>query len=176
MPARAVRELRVRPEGGGWRLELGGWSAPCAVGRGGPVAHKREGDGGTPIGRFRLRGLYFRPDRGFVPRCGLPLWPLRPNDGWSDAPLDAAYNRAVMLPRGHSAERLWRGDRLYDLIVPLGYNDRASRPGAGSAIFLHEARPGLTATEGCVTLRRPDLLALLPRLDADCWLRINPIR
>jgi len=56
----------VRPEGGGW-------SAPCAVGRGGPVADKREGDGGTAIGRFRLRGLYFRPVRAALRLAALAI-------------------------------------------------------------------------------------------------------
>ncbi len=137
------------------------------------TGRKREGDGATPLGRFRLRGLYFRPDKGLVPRSGLPLWPLNPAMGWCDAPLDAAYNRQLTLPRACSSERLWRDDELYDFIVPLSYNDEATRPTAGSAIFLHVARPGLTGTEGCVALRRADLLALLPQLRQDCFLRVQ---
>jgi L,D-peptidoglycan transpeptidase YkuD (ErfK/YbiS/YcfS/YnhG family) len=31
----------------------------------------------------------------------------------------------------------------------------------GSAIFLHVAQPDFAATEGCVALRLPDLLAVL---------------
>jgi L,D-peptidoglycan transpeptidase YkuD (ErfK/YbiS/YcfS/YnhG family) len=34
-------------------------------------------------------------------------------------------------------------------------------PGAGSAIFLHLARPDFSATQGCVALARDDLQALL---------------
>ena len=47
-----------------------------------------------------------------------------------------------------SAERLQRPDRLYDLVIELGYNDSPPRPGAGSAIFMHVARPGLRPTAG----------------------------
>ena len=43
----------------------------------------------------------------------------------------------------------------------LGHNDDPVVPGAGSAIFLHLARPGYDPTEGCVALARADLEALL---------------
>ena len=60
-----------------------------------------------------------------------------------------------------SAERLWRDDDVYDLVVVLGHNDDPVIPGAGSAIFLHLARPGYSHTEGCVALARDDLEVLL---------------
>jgi L,D-peptidoglycan transpeptidase YkuD (ErfK/YbiS/YcfS/YnhG family) len=56
---------------------------------------------------------------------------------------------------------MWRDDDLYDLVVVLGHNDDPVIPGAGSAIFLHLARPDYGPTEGCVALARPDLEALL---------------
>ena len=56
---------------------------------------------------------------------------------------------------------MWRDDDLYDLVVILGHNDDPVVPGAGSAIFLHLARPGYDPTEGCVALARADLEALL---------------
>jgi L,D-peptidoglycan transpeptidase YkuD (ErfK/YbiS/YcfS/YnhG family) len=56
---------------------------------------------------------------------------------------------------------MWRDDGLYDLVVEIGYNDAPPRPGAGSAIFLHLARPDWTPTEGCVAMERADLLAVL---------------
>ncbi len=70
----------------------------------------------------------------------------------------------MKLPYPASAETLWREDHLYDLIVPLGYNDDPVRPGAGSAIFFHLAKEdgsGLAATEGCVALRLADMLHVL---------------
>ena len=36
---------------------------------------------------------------------------------------DPAYNRPVQLPHPHSAERLWRDDHVYDVIIVLGDND-----------------------------------------------------
>mgnify|MGYP003671211160 CR=1 FL=1 len=147
----------------GW-LDVLGQRLPCALGHGGVAAVKREGDGVTPAGRFPLRRLYYRPDRVDRPVCGLETVALSPDDGWCDDPADAAYNRPVLLPHAASHERLWRWDGLYDLIVPLGYNDEPTIAGAGSAIFLHIAQPDFSPTEGCVALARADLLAILAKV------------
>jgi L,D-peptidoglycan transpeptidase YkuD (ErfK/YbiS/YcfS/YnhG family) len=58
---------------------------------------------------------------------------------------------------------MWRKDGVYDLVVVLGYNDDPVVPGAGSAIFMHVARPGYAATEGCVALALEDLLHVVGR-------------
>ena len=133
----------------------------CALGRGGVRAEKREGDGATPIGCFPLRGVLYRPDRLPAPETRLPVQPIAEDDGWCDEPNDPAYNRPVKLPYPASHERMWREDGLYDLVVILGHNDDPPEPGAGSAIFLHLARPNYEPTEGCVALSRDDLLELL---------------
>jgi L,D-peptidoglycan transpeptidase YkuD (ErfK/YbiS/YcfS/YnhG family) len=133
----------------------------CALGPAGIVRDKREGDGATPAGRFALRRILYRPDRLAPPRSGLPLLPLSPVDGWCDAPADPLYNRLVRLPYGASHERLWREDEIYDLIVILGHNDDPVIPGAGSAVFLHVARPDYAPTLGCIALAKGDLRALL---------------
>lgn len=159
--------------GDGWQAAVGGRAFPCAIGQGGISRAKREGDGCTPLGRFALRGLFFRPDRGLVPETGLALWPLTPRSGWCDGPCDPAYNRLVPLPWRSSAESLWRADSLYDLIVPLGFNDEPVSAGAGSAIFLHVARPGLTPTAGCVALRREDLIQVLAEVGPDWHLSVE---
>jgi L,D-peptidoglycan transpeptidase YkuD (ErfK/YbiS/YcfS/YnhG family) len=113
---------------------------------------------------FALEAVLYRPDRLPRPRTGLPLRPVHPEDGWCDAAGDRNYNRCVRHPYSASAEELWRGDGLYDVIVVLGYNLRPRVKGRGSAIFMHVARPGFQPTEGCIALRRPDLVRLLARL------------
>src|SRR5262245_29116389 len=89
----------------------------CAVGRSGRKARKREGDGATPVGRFRLLAVLYRPDRRRRPRTHLPVRPIGSTDGWCDTPSDRNYNRAVQLPYPAGAERLWREDNIYDLLV-----------------------------------------------------------
>ena len=69
-----------------------------------------------------------------APLTGLPLRGLRPEDGWCDDAADEIYNRPVKLPFRARAERLWREDGIYDLIVVLGYNDDPPVPGMGSAV------------------------------------------
>lgn len=159
------------------RLEFGSISVPCALGRSGIAGGKREGDGGTPMGRFALRRLLYRADRLALPPGGLPATPISPHDGWCDAPGDPAYNRPVRLPYPASCETLWREDHLYDLVVTLGYNDAPVRPGAGSAIFFHlakeEADGGLAATEGCVALTLENMLRVLARCTSETHMTIR---
>ena len=59
---------------------------------------------------------------------------------------------------------MWRQDDIYDLLVVIGYNMEPVIPGAGSAIFLHIARPDFTPTEGCVAIERRALIRLIPLL------------
>ncbi|MCK0532214.1 L,D-transpeptidase family protein [Sphingobium agri] len=146
------------------RLRAGALDIACALGRSGVCApaHKREGDGCTPLGEWPLRGVLLRP--GKIDPAAIQLswrW-VREGDGWSDDPADPAYNRPVHLPRPFSAESLLREDDAYDVIVILGHNDAPPVPGQGSAIFLHlsEGRP----TAGCIAIDRGDMLKLLPML------------
>lgn len=143
-----------------------GERTPCAIGRSGSTsaALKREGDGATPIGGWPLLGVLIRPDRLPAPGTSLPWRWLRPTDGWSDDPADPAYNRPVVHPHRFSAERLWRDDHIYDIIIVLGHNHQTVVPGAGSAIFWHVAQPDFRATEGCVAIAGDILFALLPKL------------
>lgn len=138
----------------------------CALGRAGVSARKREGDGATPRGSFALRRVLYRPDREPPPHTALASQAIAPEDGWCDAPDDPAYNRPVRLPYRASAERLWREDRLYDLVVVLGHNDDPVMPGQGSAIFLHLATRDYAPTAGCIALARADLLAVIAAADA----------
>ncbi len=146
----------------------------CAMGPAGPAQHKREGDGTSPIGRFAFRYLLYRPDRLRPPVTGLHASPIAPHDGWCDDPSDPLYNRPVRLPYRARHERLWRQDEVYDLIVVLGHNDDPVVPGAGSAVFLHVARPDFSPTSGCIVLAREGLLQLLARSGPGDGLSVLP--
>lgn len=159
----------------GW-MDLPGRVARCALGPAGVIAGgaKREGDGASPAGMWPMRRVLWRPDRTNAPATRLPAAPISPDDGWCDAPDDPAYNQPVRLPYAASAERLWRDDRIYDLIVILGYNDDPVVPGAGSAIFLHLARSDYAPTQGCVALGAADLTHLLALARPGDAVRIRP--
>ena len=163
----ANHTIRVRAKPGrrsrGW-LTAGALAVPVALGRGGIKANKREGDGGTPRGTFRLRRLWWRADRAPRPRTQLPVRRIRKDDGWCEDPRDRHYNRPIRLPAEHPGDRLWREDRLYDFIIELDHNTRPRIAGRGSAVFVHVARPGFAPTAGCVALTSPALRRLLARL------------
>ena len=156
------------------RLQLGEREVQCALGRGGVItaADKREGDGATPLGAWRLRRVLYRADWVGAPVTSLPCAAIARDDGWCDAPYDRAYNRQVKLPYPASHERMWREDRLYDLVCVLGHNDDPPIPSLGSAIFLHIARPDYAPTEGCIALARADLQGLLAMAGAGDLLRV----
>ncbi|MCY0092760.1 L,D-transpeptidase family protein [Hoeflea sp. J2-29] len=143
-------------------VRFGPLSFRAALGRGGITAFKREGDGATPRAAMAVLGG-FRRARMLVPdRAGIALERVGARDGWCDAPAHAAYNRPVRLPFAASHETLIRDDVLYDFGLVLDWNISSRRRGAGSAIFLHVARPGFPPTQGCVALARGDLLRLMP--------------
>ncbi|MGE0154577.1 MAG: L,D-transpeptidase [Reyranellaceae bacterium] len=166
----AILEVRpdpAEPRRGTARLRGDQRVFACALGRTGVAADKREGDGATPLGTFPLRQAFYRPDRESPPATGLTLRALTPQDGWCDEAAAADYNRFVRLPHPHRHERLWREDRVYDLIVVVGYNDAPVAPGKGSAIFIHLMRDDGAPTEGCVAFKREDLLEILAALSLE---------
>jgi L,D-peptidoglycan transpeptidase YkuD (ErfK/YbiS/YcfS/YnhG family) len=164
MRKQSTSRLLVRAKPGhrsrGW-LIAGPLALPVALGRGGIKANKREGDGGTPRGNFRPRRLWWRADRLPRPRTQLPIRRIRTDDGWCEDPRDRHYNRPVRLAATYQGDRLWRDDRLYDLIVEIDHNTRPRVAGRGSAVFMHVARPGFTPTAGCVALKTDALLRLV---------------
>jgi L,D-peptidoglycan transpeptidase YkuD (ErfK/YbiS/YcfS/YnhG family) len=149
----------------GW-AQLGARKYRCALGRGGIVTEKREGDGGTPVGSFPLRRLFVRADRGATPAAAVPVSVITPEDGWCDAPEHPAYNRQVTLPFTASHEKMWLDDHVYDLVLVIGHNDDPPVPYRGSAVFVHLARDGYKPTEGCIAFDRADLEEILGTMRA----------
>ncbi|MCR9078720.1 MAG: L,D-transpeptidase family protein [Hyphomonadaceae bacterium] len=140
-----------------------GLTCRCALGRGGVIAadQKREGDGASPQGVWRMKRVFFRPDRLTRPETRLPVVPLKESDGWCDAPEHRLYNRPVALPFSASHEKLWREDHVYDLIVELSHNSDPVVPALGSAVFFHLAHDDFRPTEGCVAISRQHMLQVL---------------
>ncbi len=161
----AIIYVRTRPgfRTQGW-LIAGAIHVPVALGRSGIRANKREGDGGTPRGRFKLRRLWWRADRAPRPRTLLPVRRIERNDGWCENPGARRYNRPILVPQGRLGDRLWRADGLYDFIIEIDHNTRPRIAGRGSAVFIHVARPGFKPTAGCVALDAGRLQRLLERV------------
>jgi len=145
-------------------LLAGPVALPVALGRGGIKANKREGDGATPRGTFRLKRLWWRARRHPRPATLLPVQRIMPDDGWCEDPVDRHYNQRIKVPPQSKADRLTRQDNLYDFIVELDHNTRPRIAGHGSAVFIHVARPHFAPTAGCVALDIKSMRRLLARL------------
>jgi L,D-peptidoglycan transpeptidase YkuD (ErfK/YbiS/YcfS/YnhG family) len=172
----AHRTIFVRSRPGrrthGW-LTAGNARIPVTLGRSGILANKREGDGGTPAGMFRPVRLWWRADRLPRPRTLLPVRRIGPQDAWCENPADARYNRPVRLRNGASGDRLWREDRLYDLIIEIDHNTRPRIAGRGSAVFLHVARPNRGPTSGCIAADTGWLLKLLEKMGPNTRIQVQ---
>ena len=166
-----VRAL-ARNRACGW-LTSGPFRIPCALGATGIVRIKREGDHGTPAGRFLLLWGYYRPDRVRLRSAGAPLRPMRRDQGWCEDPESRRYNRPVRLPAADCTDRMWRDDHLYDLVFVLDQNFSHRSKGRGSAIFFHLARADLKPTAGCVAISWADMRKLAPRLKRSAIMAIG---
>lgn len=153
----------------------GDLTCPCALGRGGVVSasQKREGDGASPLGKWRMKRVFYRPDRLARPDTELPVVPMTALDGWCDAPEHALYNRPVKLPFEASHEKLWRDDHAYDLIIELSHNDDPVVPGLGSAVFFHLAHSDFRPTEGCVAVALDYMLQILAQSTTETYVEIT---
>ncbi len=174
-PARlATLTVRARPgDPSKGLLNAGGTVFPCALGRGGIVMNKREGDGATPLGQMKILSGYFRKDHFMAGRTRLAMKPIDSSLGWCEVPDDRNYNRPVKLPYPVSHEHMLRDDRLYDACLVLDWNISPRRRGRGSAIFFHLARPGFTPTQGCVAVTAKVMARLLPFLSRRTVLKVT---
>ena len=167
-----------------YALEKAGWTwrearAPvdAVVGRNGfaPPGEKREGDGRTPSGLYRL-GLVF----GYAESAPtkMPYRRAGADDLWVDDIHAADYNRWVKQSetRAASFEKMRRDDDLYKYGVVIEYNTDPVVKGYGSAIFMHVWAGAGSTTAGCVAVSEEDILSILAWLDpaAKPALLINP--
>jgi L,D-peptidoglycan transpeptidase YkuD (ErfK/YbiS/YcfS/YnhG family) len=159
----------------GWRQAMDPIDA--TIGRNGfaPYGEKREGDGRTPSGLYRL-GTAF----GYAESAAtkMPYRQSMPDDVWIDDPNAPDYNRWVRQSRTRalSFERMKRVDHLYQYGMVIEYNTDPVIKGHGSAIFLHIWAGPKSATAGCVAVSEDNLLGILSWLDpaAKPAILINP--
>lgn len=154
-------------------LSFGNRDIPCFLGRSGITAQKKEGDGATPIGTFRILYGFYRRDRMKKPITQMPILHICADDGWCDEPSNPNYNALVSLPFSDSHEIMMREDRLYDVCIVLDYNISPKTRYRGSAIFFHLTSPERKPTEGCIAIDPDDMRLLLPFIDNRTHIRIH---
>ena len=145
------------------------------VGFNGLSAHHREGDGTTPLGSFAIGPTIYGLDPN--PGVRLAYHRLRCGDWWDEDPASPTYNTfrhvtcGTKPPFGGTSEALWRATVAYREFAFVEYNAAPAIPGRGSAIFLHDDRGH--ATNGCVSLPRPELIGILRRLRPGATMQIR---
>ena len=70
-------------------------------------------------------------------------------------------NKIITFPFNNKVEILYINDNIYDILCVIDYNQNPVIKNKGSAIFLHIARPNYAGTEGCIALKKDDLIFLL---------------
>ena len=93
--------------------------------------------------------------------------------GWCDDPQSTKYNKLIKLPSSNSYEKLYKRENIYDIILILDYNMNPIVKGKGSAIFIHIAKKNFKKTEGCVALKKIDLLKILKQLKKNTKVKIE---
>jgi L,D-peptidoglycan transpeptidase YkuD (ErfK/YbiS/YcfS/YnhG family) len=153
-------------------LSYRGYKIKCSVGKSGVKNNKSEGDLATPKGVFKLGILYYRKDKNKLLNYKLKKKVIKKNMGWCDDTKSKKYNREINFPFYHSAEKLFRKDNIYDILINIKYNFSKVKKGKGSAIFLHIAKKKYQATNGCVAILKKDFLKLLPLIEKNTKISI----
>ena len=144
----------------------------CSIGKSGLTKSKVEGDKKTPIGTFSLSNLLYRNDRNPKPLTKLKCIPIKKNMGWcDDIKSKKYYNKLIDIRKNLRHEKLYRRDSKYDFLIPINYNTRNSKIGAGSAIFIHLTKK-YNPTAGCIALRKKDFLILLKLINKNTKIKI----
>jgi L,D-peptidoglycan transpeptidase YkuD (ErfK/YbiS/YcfS/YnhG family) len=145
----------------------------CALGKGGIKQKEREGDFITPKGKFKLIKIYYRSDRIKKISSTLKKIKIKKNMGWCDDVSSNYYNKQIKINKKITHEKLHRKDSLYDIIVVLNYNLNPIIKGKGSAIFLHVAKKNYNKTQGCIALKKNELLSLISKIKKNTQIRIG---
>ena len=143
----------------------------CVVGKKGISEKKREGDFRTPKGSFKLKTVYYRPDRIKHVETKLNTKKIQSDMGWCNDPLNKKYNSLIKTNEKIKHEKLYRKDNKYDILIVIDYNYRKPIPFRGSAIFIHLTK-SFKGTAGCVALNKKDLLILLKLVNKKTKIKI----
>jgi len=93
--------------------------------------------------------------------------------GWCDDSRSKQYNKLIKYPFNYSAEKLYRVDNIYDIILVLNYNTNPIRKNKGSAIFIHIAKKNYKSTAGCIAVSKKNLREVIRNINKKTTVNIN---
>ena len=155
------------------KLFIGHYKVKCAIGKRGIGVKKKEGDQITPKGQFKIKSILYRKDRISNLKSKISKIPIKNNMGWCDDSQSKQYNRLIKYPFAYSAEKLYRADNIYDIILVLNYNTNPIRKNKGSAIFIHIAKKNYKSTAGCIAVSKKNLREIIKNINKKTTVNIN---
>ena len=145
----------------------------CALGKSGIGDKEIEGDNVTPRGIYKIVKIYYRKDRIKKITSKFKLIEITKIMGWCNDIKSKKYNQLIKLPTKYSHEKLYRKDNVYDLILVLNYNMKPTIKNKGSAIFIHVTRKNYQSTQGCITLKKNNLIKLISKINKNIKIKID---
>ena len=128
---------------------------------------KREGDGKSPAGVFRLSSAFGYGPGERIGELSIPYTQVTERLECVDDVNSAWYNRIVLRDEAdpvdwNSSERMLMDGIWYEKGIVVDHNADPVRPGAGSCIFLHNWSGPTDTTAGC-TAMSPEVLTRIVR-------------
>tara|TARA_B100001741_G_C16422007_1_gene536711 strand:+ start:435 stop:926 length:492 start_codon:yes stop_codon:yes gene_type:complete len=155
------------------KLFFNHYKIKCAVGKRGIGTKKKEGDRKTPRGRFKIIRILYRKDRIKNFNSTIKNTSIQKKMGWCDDPKSRHYNKLITFPFKYSAEKLYKRDNTYDIILVLNYNLNPIRKGKGSAIFIHVAKKNYKNTLGCIAINKKSLKMIIKNIKKSTRVNIS---
>ena len=85
----------------------------------------------TPKGNYSFIRLLYRKDRVKNLISKLKKIPIKRNMGWCDDVVSNQYNKLIRFPFKYGAEKLYRKDNMYDIILVISYNTNPVKKNKG---------------------------------------------
>ena len=93
--------------------------------------------------------------------------------GWCDDPKSKRYNKLINLPYSYNYEQLFKKENIYDIILVLNYNMNPIKKKKGSAIFIHIDKKNYKKTEGCIAIKKTELLKIIKEIKINTKVKIE---
>jgi L,D-peptidoglycan transpeptidase YkuD (ErfK/YbiS/YcfS/YnhG family) len=154
-------------------LIIGNYKVKCAIGKRGIGTKKKEGDFITPRGKYKIKSILYRNDRIFNLKSKIKKIVIQKTMGWCDDPKSKQYNKLIKFPFDYSAEKLYRSENIYDIILVLNYNLKPIIKNKGSAIFIHVSKNNDYKTAGCVAVNKKSLKRIIKNINTKTIVNIN---
>ena len=145
----------------------------CAIGKKGIGRKQKEGDQITPRGTFRVKDILYRKDKINYLRSVIKKTQIKKNMGWCDDPKSKDYNKLIKYPFNYKSEKLYRSNNIYDIILVLDFNMHPIKKNKGSAIFIHISNSKYSSTQGCIAIKKKELLKLIKFIDKKTKIFVN---